>query len=690
MPKAFPPPSGPGGQRVPPAQRPQQGRNSGLRSAPGGLCSGMLAAVEEHPHRAALAIMLSFALVRLWIAASGQIDLAQDEAQYWDWSRRLQLSYYSKGPLIAWIIAAWTAVFGNSELGVRFGALLGNLGVQGLLYFWLAALLRRPRLGLITLCLANTTPLFIVSGVLMTTDNPLLLCWTGGLVCLTALTERPRVFWPFLGLAAAMGFGILAKYTMLAFGGVALLYAWRLHRRRMLPPGQGRNLLLALGLGTALGCAPILAWNLQNDFVSFRHVAGLAGLSSQSAAAVTWKYFPEYLASQAGLLLPWWLAFMLWQGWKLIVACMDFPGGLQNAAAKPPRTRGTSPAGGWILHAGGTHAPALPEREPVHPPDASAAGYRLHLLLCLGFWPLWLFFLLWSFHTRIYPNWSAMSYAAGMVIAALGVERVWLATRRKYEERAGNAFGKSTPRAAGSSSPAAGGTVAQGPANGAKALRVCAALSLAVCLGIHGQHILTSLIPLPDAINPTVRLKGWSELGKKLDEVRRSMPNPEAVFFFSNSYDVTAALAFYVPGNPVAYCADFGRRASQYDLWPDPNGDAPAFGAFPARDGGLTDRNSALFAQQAAANRAEGDDPLWFARHNAPFGLGLPGGPDAIFVTRKPMGRPPAQLFAMFRDASAPPVTFQSVHQGQRGREFGYVPLYGFTGEWPKPRWNKY
>ena len=68
-------------------------------------------------------IAISFA-VRYWFVASGQLNLVQDEAQYWDWIRRPQLSYYSKGPLIAWVIATWCEVFGNTELGVRFGAVI--------------------------------------------------------------------------------------------------------------------------------------------------------------------------------------------------------------------------------------------------------------------------------------------------------------------------------------------------------------------------------------------------------------------------------------------------------------------------------------------------------------------------------------------------------------------------------------
>ena len=89
---------------------------------------------ERRPHLCAAVIMVVFAVIRLWMAASGGLNLIQDEAQYWDWSRRLQLSYYSKGPLIAWLIAAGTSLFGDTELGVRVFAVFGNLVAQAFIY----------------------------------------------------------------------------------------------------------------------------------------------------------------------------------------------------------------------------------------------------------------------------------------------------------------------------------------------------------------------------------------------------------------------------------------------------------------------------------------------------------------------------------------------------------------------------
>ena len=63
--------------------------------------------------------MLFFILFRLYYITSGVVDLSPDEAQYWEWSRRLDLSYYSKGPMIAYLIAVGAAIFGDNVFGIR-------------------------------------------------------------------------------------------------------------------------------------------------------------------------------------------------------------------------------------------------------------------------------------------------------------------------------------------------------------------------------------------------------------------------------------------------------------------------------------------------------------------------------------------------------------------------------------------
>src|SRR6266540_530953 len=66
-------------------------------------------------------IALARIVYQVWFSP---YELVADEAQYWDWSRRLSASYYSKGPGTAWLIALSTSVFGVSEWAVRLPATL--------------------------------------------------------------------------------------------------------------------------------------------------------------------------------------------------------------------------------------------------------------------------------------------------------------------------------------------------------------------------------------------------------------------------------------------------------------------------------------------------------------------------------------------------------------------------------------
>jgi hypothetical protein len=53
------------------------------------------------PWVAGLLIVAAALLHLLHMASGSPLDLAPDEAHYWDWSRHLDWSYYSKGPLVA-------------------------------------------------------------------------------------------------------------------------------------------------------------------------------------------------------------------------------------------------------------------------------------------------------------------------------------------------------------------------------------------------------------------------------------------------------------------------------------------------------------------------------------------------------------------------------------------------------------
>ena len=74
---------------------------------------------ETTAFRRAAAILVALTLVRLIALRLSNVDLFFDESQYWSWSRHLAFGYFSKPPLLAWLIAAAELVCGSAEACVR-------------------------------------------------------------------------------------------------------------------------------------------------------------------------------------------------------------------------------------------------------------------------------------------------------------------------------------------------------------------------------------------------------------------------------------------------------------------------------------------------------------------------------------------------------------------------------------------
>lgn len=339
-----------------------------------------------------LVLVAATTWARLWFVRSGQLNLAPDEAQYWDWSRTLQWSYYSKGPLIAVVNRLGTLAFGATELGVRAGALAGSVCMQVIAVVWVGWVFQRVRLAFWMLVVLNTTMLFMAGSLLMTTDNPLLVCWMAGLVCLYfCLEQGNRAAWIGLGLCLAVG--IWAKYTMLFFLPLALGASAWVRGGQAMPEHFWKNLLKTLALGACLGLLPLVIWNAGHDWVGVKHVLHRGALAGDKAAVFfKLKHFPEYVGSQLGVLTPWWLIFVLCGAWTLTRQLCS--------------------------RSGQTDLSGLPR---------SAA-----IVLVVFFWPVWLGFVFWSLHTKIEANWSAVSYPAGIFLGALAVERFIHSTRSRW------------------------------------------------------------------------------------------------------------------------------------------------------------------------------------------------------------------------------------------------------------------
>jgi 4-amino-4-deoxy-L-arabinose transferase-like glycosyltransferase len=217
--------------------------------------------------RAVWIFIVALTLVRL--SMLGSTDLEFDEAHYWMWSERLAPGYFSKGPGIAFIIRASTALFGATEFGVRFWSPLLAAGTS-LLLFYLGKRLFNENAGLWSVIAFNVTPIFNIGAFVMTTDGLSIFFWIAAMFTFwLAIEKSPRFsfWWPLTGLMIGLGF--LSRFTN-AFEIVCVLFilgfAPRL-RQEFKHPG----LYSLLGMFVVCTIPPII-WNAQHAWVTVLHL----------------------------------------------------------------------------------------------------------------------------------------------------------------------------------------------------------------------------------------------------------------------------------------------------------------------------------------------------------------------------------------------------------------------------------
>jgi hypothetical protein len=109
------------------------------------------------------------ALTALRVVYAGVIELRTDEAYYWTWSKESVASFLDHPPMIAWFIRFGTAIFGDTNLGVRFAGILAMLATQLLL----ADIVRRVTHDVRAVVLAVLMPeAALYYGLLMTKVSP--------------------------------------------------------------------------------------------------------------------------------------------------------------------------------------------------------------------------------------------------------------------------------------------------------------------------------------------------------------------------------------------------------------------------------------------------------------------------------------------------------------------------------------
>lgn len=248
-----------------------------------------------------LALAAAVVVLRWVLLGFSGIDLFVDETQYWLWGQDFAWGYYSKPPLIAWLIGAVTTLAGSdAPFWIRMPAPLLN-GATAVLLAALSARAVGPRSAIWVAAAWLSLPAVALGSILISTDTVMAPFFAAALLVHHRLSETRRARDALL-VGALVGVALLAKYAAIYFvigAGIAAL---------LFPAARigWRNAGLML-LAMVVVVAPNLLWNLENGLVTLRHTADNIGwvengIKADSAPGLVGLVI--FLASQLAVMGP--------------------------------------------------------------------------------------------------------------------------------------------------------------------------------------------------------------------------------------------------------------------------------------------------------------------------------------------------------------------------------------------------
>lgn len=208
--------------------------------------------------------LLAGVMLGLRLLAMALVPLIPEEAYYWMYAKHPALSYFDHPPMVAWVIGAGTAIFGDTEFGVRIVDNVLMIGASLLMYrfgrAWFGTFT-----GVLAALLLHILPAYFGTGFIATMDAPLVFFWLLCMVGVTAALKEDRAWGWYLG-GAGLGLAMLSKYTgvFLAPGALLAVVAYRPWRQHLLTIHPYLGILLAIAL-----FSPVIIWNAQHDWASF-------------------------------------------------------------------------------------------------------------------------------------------------------------------------------------------------------------------------------------------------------------------------------------------------------------------------------------------------------------------------------------------------------------------------------------
>lgn len=243
--------------------------------------------------RRLIQLIVAATLLRMLVAAV--LEFGNDEVYYFLYALDLQPNYFDHPPGVAWLIRIFTFnLLLTDEFFVRLGAIVCS-AVGTALVYRLGTVLKNEQTGWYAAIL-YTGNLYtsLIAGTFIIPDSPQVVFWLASVLVMHSIlaapaeTAVPRKTWLLFGLFS--GLAILCKVHGIFLWGSLGLYILLYDRGKLRQP----DLYLAAAV-TALVISPILIWNVQNDFITYRFHSGRVGIDE---AWIHPDYFIQAVAGQ--------------------------------------------------------------------------------------------------------------------------------------------------------------------------------------------------------------------------------------------------------------------------------------------------------------------------------------------------------------------------------------------------------
>ena len=233
-------------------------------------------------------------------------SLYGDEAQYWLWSQKPDLGYYSKPPLLAWFLSGYLGLFGDSFLSIKTFPIAIYLFISYAIYNLCLNLSFNKKNAQFCAVSFLVIPAASLSSFLVSTDLLLLLFWTTGMVLLLK-TIKNNSNLNFLLLGLIIGLGFLAKYAAIYFL-LCLLMLLVLERKSLHSFIKNPVGVLVFLISFVTVLSPNILWNLNNGWITLSHTSDNANLQNLNLSI----YEPiKFLGSQILMVGPFLFIFFI-------------------------------------------------------------------------------------------------------------------------------------------------------------------------------------------------------------------------------------------------------------------------------------------------------------------------------------------------------------------------------------------